>query len=141
MRATPFPEVPGELYCPEGVVWNRIAKSYLVRHANDLLRNYVPQRDGLTASIRRVLIASPTGTRTYYREWLELDIPAYAKAPRAVNYIRYSLHAGISTKSAIEQSSVPTLAALAAIPGWLLYRADLARCASPSYIAPFKVAA
>lgn len=141
LRRTPFPEVPGELFCPEALVWNRIARSYLVRHVNDMLRTYAPQRDGLTASIRPVLIGSPNGARTYYREWLELDVPTEAKARRAVNYIRYSLHAGLSAKSAIKQSPAVTLAVPAAVPGWLLYRSDLARYANPSLLAPFKVPA
>ncbi|MCC6587329.1 MAG: glycosyltransferase family 2 protein [Bryobacterales bacterium] len=141
LRATPYPEVPGELFCPEGVVWNRIAKSYLVRHVNDVLRNYVPQRDSLSVCIRPVLMGSPSGARTYYREWLELDIPVEAKAARAVNYIRYSLHAGVSTKCAIEQSSAQGFTTAAAVPGWLYYRADLARYGSHSRIASMRVAA
>lgn len=132
LRSQTYPEIPGELYCPEGVVWNRIAKSYLVRHVNEVLRNYNPQPDGLAASFRSLLMRSPNGARIHYGEYLNLEVPSRTKLRRAVNYIRYSLHAGMSTDFAIRQSPCPIVTTAASIPGWLCYQADLAKYGKPS---------
>lgn len=124
LRRFPFPEIDGEFYCPEALVWNRIARHYLVRHVNEALRVFDMQPNGITASIRPVLMASPRCARLFYRECLELDVPRWWKCKRAVNYIRYSAHAGVAVGEAVRACGAPALAAAMAPVGYALYWSD-----------------
>src|SRR5690606_23409068 len=35
LRAYPFPDIPGEKFCTEALVWNRIGKKYILRFFNE----------------------------------------------------------------------------------------------------------
>lgn len=125
LRRFAFPEIPGENYCPEGVVWNRVARSYLVRHVNEILRVYQRHSGSLTARPARTLSESPQYARLFYRECLDLEGPAAWKCKMAANYIRYSLHAGIRPWQAVADSAQPVLTALSASAGGLCYLRDV----------------
>jgi glycosyltransferase involved in cell wall biosynthesis len=125
LREFPFPEIAGERLCPDALVWNRIATKYHVRHVNEALRVYHPLANGLAAAWTPGLIRSPRLARLFYQEYLGLDVPLWWKCRRAVNYVRYSLHAGV--RPAEIGSAAPALAAVAALPGWALYLSDRLR--------------
>lgn len=127
LREFPFPEVPGERYCPDAIVWNRIGRRYLVRNVNDALRVYSMRSDGVMAGRPRVLIESPNLARLYYREYLELEVPLPWVLRRAVNYVRFSLHARVSPARILSDSPAPFLTAAAGFPGLLFYGFDIAR--------------
>jgi glycosyltransferase involved in cell wall biosynthesis len=124
LRLFPFPEVPGEKFISEGIVWNRMARQYKARFVNEKLRLYIALNDGLSASSIKIRANSPTGTRQYYKELSELNIPYAQKAKAIVNYIRFSFHGGISIKKAILESGAPVIALGFLIGGYLLYMAD-----------------
>lgn len=125
LRQFEFPEIPGETHCPEGLVWNRIAKHYLVRNVNEPLRVYHRSTDGLVANLTRVLSRSPKGTRRYYQECLSLDAPLRWRLRCAANYLRYSLHAGVAVWNALAESPAPAWTALAAPAALSCYGRDL----------------
>jgi glycosyltransferase involved in cell wall biosynthesis len=127
LREFPFPEAPGERYCPDALVWNRIGRRYLVRNVNEPLRVYSTQPGGIMAGLPRALIASPNLARLYYREYLELDVPVRWALRRAVNYVRFSLHARMSPARILSDSPAPLLTAAAVVPGFVLYGIDLAK--------------
>jgi glycosyltransferase involved in cell wall biosynthesis len=127
VRGFPFPEIAGERLCPDALVWNRIAAKFLVRHVNEALRVYHPQADGLTAGWTRGLIRSPRSARLFYQEYLRLDVPSWWKCKRALNYVRYSLHAKVAAADIVGASAAPALAAVALLPGWALYVSDRLR--------------
>jgi glycosyltransferase involved in cell wall biosynthesis len=129
LREFPFPEVPGERYCADALIWNRIARHYLVRATNEPLRVYSMQPGGVMAKCPAVLIESPNLARLYYQEYLELDVPLRWAAKRAVNYVRFSLHARMPFRRILADSPAPLLTAAVALPGLLLYGIDLPRSA------------
>jgi hypothetical protein len=127
LRQFEFPEVPGETYCPEGVVWNRIAARYLVRHVNEPLRVYHTGSNGVNANWTKVMSHSPRGARRYYQECLQLHAPWGWKLRRAANYVRYSLHSCVPASKILSDSRGSLLPLLAAPAGSVLYFMDRMR--------------
>jgi glycosyltransferase involved in cell wall biosynthesis len=91
----PFPEIEGEKFIPEGLVWNRIGRLYKMRYVDEALRVYHYSPGGLTAKGRRLRIKSPAGARLYYKESLSIPSAYQVWSKNMKNYIAFSLHAGI----------------------------------------------
>ena len=89
MREFPFPEIEGEKFCPEVLVWNRIACKYKLRYFNEAIYIAEYQPEGLTAQIVDIRMKSPIATTTCYAEMLSLDIPFKDKVKAAINYWRF----------------------------------------------------
>lgn len=92
LRRYPFPEIEGEKFCPEAVVWDRIAADGLkLRYFSKILKiiEYLP--DGLTSSIVKIRLKSPVASTICYSELLRLDIPFRSKLRAAINYWRFRL--------------------------------------------------
>ena len=91
MREFPFPEIEGEKFCPEVLVWNRIARKYKLRYFNEAIYIAEYQPEGLTARIVEIRMKSPTATTICYAEMVSLDIPFKDKVKAAINYWRFRL--------------------------------------------------
>ena len=127
LRQFEFPDIADEKYCPEGIVWNRIARNYFVRHVNEALRVYRRHSGSMTVRPFRTLMDSPRYARMFYRECLDLEAPTAWRCKKAVNYVRYSLHAGVNLWHAVADSAAPVLTALLAPAGGLYYLRDILR--------------
>lgn len=91
MREFPFPEIEGEKFCPEVLVWNRIAYKYKLRYFNEAIYIAEYQPEGLTERIVEIRMKSPTATTACYAEMVSLDIPFKDKIKAAINYWRFRL--------------------------------------------------
>lgn len=83
----PFPELPEEKFCPEGLIWNRIALRYKARYVNIpfMICEYRP--DGLSAGVRNCREQSPQMFLLYYSEYCSLKIvPLLHKLKRSIIY-------------------------------------------------------
>ena len=89
LREIPFPEIGGERFCPEALVWNRIAKKYRLRVFHDVVyyRDYLD--GGLTDKIVNIRMQSPIASMMCYQEMNELDISFLQKMKAAINYWRF----------------------------------------------------
>lgn len=89
LKEYPFPEIPNERFCPEILVWNRIALKYNLRYFSEkmYLCDYLP--DGLTAAITRVRMQSPVASCYTYKEMVEAPIPFKNKVRASINYWRF----------------------------------------------------
>lgn len=91
LRQFPFPEISGERFCPEALVWFRIARAGLkLRYFNEpvYIRDY--QQGGLTERIVRIRMDSPVASTTYYRELaLTPSIPGRERVKAVINYWRF----------------------------------------------------
>ena len=89
MREFPFPEIPGEKFCPEAVVWNRIAQKYKVRYfyKGIYICEYLP--DGLTHKITKIRMQSPVASMLCYSELSKYNVPVLTKIKSAINYWRF----------------------------------------------------
>lgn len=89
LREIPFPEIPGEKFVPEALVWNRIAQKYKLRvfHHVVYYRDYLD--GGLTDKIVRIRMKSPVASMMTYAEMTTFDIPFMQKVKAAINYWRF----------------------------------------------------
>ena len=90
LRETPFPEIPGERFCSEALIWNRIAQKYKLLLIPDVIyyRDYLD--GGLTDNIVKIRMKSPVGTMMTYSELFALNIPLRYKLRSAINYWRFA---------------------------------------------------
>jgi glycosyltransferase involved in cell wall biosynthesis len=88
LRSFPFPEIPGERFLTEAVVWNRIAKLRSLLLVREILYicEYLP--DGLSAKSLELRLRNPRGAALYYRELLATRIPVRAKVRARLNLLR-----------------------------------------------------
>ena len=89
MREFPFPEIENEKFCPESLVWNRIANKYKLFCFNKVIyyRDYLEV--GLTSKIVRIRMNSPIASTMTYAEMLAYDISLKWKIRSAINYWRF----------------------------------------------------
>ncbi len=91
MKEFPFPDIEGEKFCPEALVWNRIAQKYKLRYFNKIIYKVEYQPEGITSNIVKVRMKSPITSMMCYAEMLELNIPFKDKFKAAANYWRFRL--------------------------------------------------
>lgn len=91
MREIPFPDIPGEKFVPEALVWNRIACKYRLRVFHEVVyyRDYLD--GGLTDKIVKIRMTSPIASMMTYAELNGYDIPLVSKLKAAINYWRFRL--------------------------------------------------
>lgn len=89
MREFPFPEIDGERFCPEALVWGRIAQKYRMRYFNKPIYLAEYQGDGLTHRIVRIRMDSPVASCTHYSELNGYKIQFMQKLKAAINYWRF----------------------------------------------------
>lgn len=89
MREFPFPEIENEKFCPESLVWNRIANKYKLFCFNKIVyyRDYL--EGGLTSKIVRIRMNSPIASTMTYAEMLDYNISLKWKIRSAINYWRF----------------------------------------------------
>lgn len=93
LRKYLFPEVQNEKFCPEALVWNRIAADKLkIIYYPKVIKIIEYMSDGLTASIVKSRMQSPTLTTICYGEMLiNSCIPVVYRLKAAINYWRFWL--------------------------------------------------
>lgn len=89
LRQYPFPDYPGEKFCAESLVWNRIAQKYKLRIFPDDIYVWNYLSDGLTSGSIRNRMKSPTYAITIYSELTKYNIPLGRKIRAAINFWRF----------------------------------------------------
>ncbi|HYE35044.1 glycosyltransferase family A protein [Methylocaldum sp.] len=127
LRRYPFPEISGEKFLAEGVVFNRLNPRF--RCVNEVMRiiQYLP--DGLTAKARAIRYRSPRGARLYYSEAVRLPTGIKPKLKNMANFIRYSIHSGESLSASLMEVGSPLLFGISLPIGLGLAWIDKARLA------------
>ena len=98
LKEFPFPEIEGERFCPEVLVWNRIAKKYKLRVFHEVVyfRDYLD--GGLTDRIVKIRMKSPVASMMTYAELIgSPEVPFVKKSKAAINYWRFRLCASGQT--------------------------------------------
>lgn len=106
LKDFPFPEFENEKFCPEALVWFRIAQKYKFLYFNKTIyiRDYL--EGGLTSKIVRIRKNSPNATLLYYSELKKYHIPFRQKIKAAINYWRFSFCSKISFSKKIKQIGI-----------------------------------
>ena len=91
LKEFPFPEIEGEKFVPEALVWNRIAQKYKLRWFQEVIyyRDYL--EGGLTDKIIKIRMKSPISTTTCYQELCTFNVPTKVKFRSAINYWRFRM--------------------------------------------------
>ena len=92
MKEYPFPEIKGEKFCPEALVWNRIAQVYQLLFFNTGIYIADYQVDGLTSNIVKIRMTSPVASMLTYSELASYAIPLVQKAKAFINFWRFSFN-------------------------------------------------
>lgn len=89
LKEYPFPEIEGERFCPEALIWNRIAQKYKLKVFPKVIyyRDYL--EGGLTDNIVKIRMNSPIASMMTYQEMTEYDVPLIVKVKSAINYWRF----------------------------------------------------
>ena len=120
LREFPFPEIEGERFCPEMLVWNRIASRYIIRYFNRIIYSVEYQEDGITSNIIKARMLSPVASMTAYSEMLHYDVPFLVKVKSAVNYWRFWFCSEATDKPKLDWSYYWTMPI-----GFLMHLKDL----------------
>lgn len=110
LRAYPFPEIEGERFVPESLVWNRIGRVYKIRFVNEALRCYFSSQDGLSTSMVDVRRKSPKGTLVYYLEVVDLPVRLRDRMRASVNIWRFVFHGRVFREVLRFRKYIPLLA-------------------------------
>lgn len=122
LRQYAFPAFQNEKFCPEALVWNRIGRTYKMRHFCEKVGfcEYLP--DGLTAKITRLRMESPEASLLYYSELYRMPVPVGQKIKAAINYWRFSYNSKRNYLSKLKQIGWETLGLMPV--GYILYKRD-----------------
>ena len=118
----PFPEIPGERFCPEALVWNRMATDgLLIKYYPQILKiiEYMP--DGLTAGIVKARMRSSIASMMCYSELNKLNVPFMQKLKAAINYWRFRF----CMSNGIGKPILPWYWNCTAIAGWIMHINDI----------------
>ena len=91
LKEFPFPEIEGEKFVPEALIWNRISGKYKLRYFTDIVyyRDYLD--GGLTDKIIKIRMQSPIATTMCYQELSNSPIPFLLRFRASINYWRFRL--------------------------------------------------
>ncbi len=90
-RAFKFPETQ-ERFCPESLIWNRMAEKYNTLFVNKAVNVVEYLRDGLSANMIRIRANSPINTMLFYEEYFLGNRSLILKMKSMINYFRFSFH-------------------------------------------------
>ncbi len=125
LRQYRFPEIEGEKFCPEALVWNRMAWRYKLRYSSEKIYcgEYLP--GGLTSRITQLRKENPVNTCMHYAELGNMNIPFVQKIKAAANYWRFAFYLSRPFKEKIRQTGVANLWLFPF--GYMLYLIDKGR--------------
>lgn len=109
LRKFRFPTTLGEKFCPEALVWNKIAIHYKLRYFYEKIYfcEYLP--DGLTAKITKLRIKNPINSCTYYVELSKMPISLFSKLKAQINFWRFSFYLQESFSQKLNQIGIGAL--------------------------------
>ncbi len=122
LKQFPFPEISNEHFCPEVLVWNRIAQKYKLRVFAEAIycRDYI--EGGLTANIVRIRMNSPMASMMTYAEMTKYKgVPLMQKMRAAINYWRFRF---CTTDKKAQMPQLATKWFWTKPIGWLMHKKD-----------------
>lgn len=130
LKRFPYPVFAGERHIKPSIVFNLISREYIFRYINDIIEVKEHQPGGLSDNRFRLRMRNPKGFRECYRQ--EINLYDDNRQPKAIlhnyiNYIRYSLHAGLPLARLVKDVRSPWLTLFILPLGYAKYRSDRAR--------------
>jgi len=124
LRKYPFPEYENEKFCPEALVWNRVAQDYQLYIFNEIIYLCDYLDDGLTRKIVKIRMESSQASMDTYAELCHSPVPWLQRMKARINFWRFSFNSDVEFSKRIKRMS-GWLHNLIAIPtGYLMYLND-----------------
>lgn len=120
MKEFPFPDIKGERFCPEILIWNRISTKYIIRYFSENVYMCEYLEDGLTSKITKIRMQSPVASCLTYLDMVNAPIPLGAKVRASINYWRFYF--------CKRENPIPRLSPIWIITkplGWMLHKKDI----------------
>lgn len=115
-----FPEIEGENFITESIVWNRIGAVKQVRYTNHPIYICDYQKDGLTAKMSEIRYRNPKGAMMYYYEESHLPISFKFRYKSIINYWRFAL--SDKGSSFMEKARIAGIMSFIALPVAIMMR-------------------
>jgi glycosyltransferase involved in cell wall biosynthesis len=123
LKTFAFPEIPNEKFCPEALIWNRIAQKYKLLYFDESIYECEYLEDGLTAKITIIRMQSPIASMLTYAELASYNIPFLEKIKATINYWRFSFNS--KAKFSEKYKNISFYISLIAFPlGYFMYLKD-----------------
>jgi glycosyltransferase involved in cell wall biosynthesis len=90
IKEFPFPEYENEKFCPEALIWNRLAQKNELLFFNEGIYITEYLEGGLTANIVKIRRLSPKASMLHYAELEHYKIPWIQKVKANINFWRFS---------------------------------------------------
>ena len=90
LRQFPFPEIDHEKFCPEALVWNRIAQKHNLYFFNQGIYTTAYIAGGLTANSVEIRMKAPLAAMVCYAELASYQIPFVQKIRATINFWRFA---------------------------------------------------
>lgn len=117
LKANPFPEIRGEKYVPEDVVYDRIDEGHTFILLRKILTICTLMEEGLTDRAAELRRTAPTGWFIYYYQ-RALSWPwSLMKLKFAAHYLRFK---SVVDKKYRKSFKLPLIIRLCGVPGWAL---------------------
>lgn len=124
LREFPFPEIENEKFCPEALIWNRIAQKYNLLFTDEMLYQVEYMQDGLTAKIVKIRMTSPIASMLCYSELASYSIPFIEKVKANINFWRFSFNSNLDFMK--KNQMVNTFFSLIGFPiGFIMHQKDI----------------
>ena len=123
IKEFPFPEFENEKFCPEDLIWNRLAKKNELFFFNEGI--YVTEylEGGLTANIVKIRHLSPKASMLHYAELEHYNIPWIQKVKANINFWRFSFSGPLTIFQNLNKVAIKNTIVGLAI-GFLMYLND-----------------
>ncbi len=117
IRDYPFPEIDGEKFVPEALVYNRISACYKLLCVDKAIKRVEYLPDGYSSNYFRVCKSNPQAQIIYYKELYQLIPSLY----NAAAYDMYSIYARKNFIEAIKEHPNSFVSLLMYIPAYIKY--------------------
>ena len=121
LKQCPFPEIDGEKFLGEDVVWIRLSKNFKLRFFNDVIYISDYHADGLTNNRRKHNIASPKGCVIRAEAFLNSNASIKAKIKAMLQYYIYGRFANYTGHELYDRSNNKMFFTVMVIPAHILY--------------------
>ena len=128
LKEFPFPEIVNEKFCPEVLVWNRIAQKYKLYYTDKPIYIAEYQPDGLTAKIVKIRMNAPIATMLTYSELANAAIPVTQKVRATINFWRFAFNSKESFISKFKKTN-PIFSVIGLPLGYIMYKRDIQKYA------------
>jgi len=124
LQTYPFPVFDGESFVPFELILNRIGNTALTRYVNETFAVMSPDDAGTSGNEKLRWIQNPRASALYYNEFTGYRIPLVHRIRACLQYIRFSMHAGVIPDEIYRQAKRKIITFFMLWPGLFLYRRD-----------------